>query len=830
MLSETFRLANLSIEGFRGINKELKLAINGLPTVICGSNGVGKTSILQAIEWCLYGRIPHMTGAEFDMEDAVVNQFYPAETAKVELTLESQQNKVKIVRTRKKSHWSRKKSKLVAEVNGTTLKGKEAQAKIQELLNLTEDEFYASKYLHQEALREFIIGDLKTRSAMMDRLLGTYSLRELIDSLPITRITRRSKELQQQIQTLQSTELRNLPVARAKLEDIKKRLLQKGITEDDLDIRPLPSLFQEIAQKVESLAEEMDVYVSHLEIPPQNLAAIQEAISKLRNNISILEKEKFKKYRELGDKRVTLTSLRDQYKNTLGRLKGLEGTDQGILQGKIHEIEEQLAEKETKRKENRELRDYLQKETITLTNLQQNHTDLQEIWQGLVAEHGDIEAVKKQAAHLDEEREKLESEIGSLETYGQTITSALEFVKDKRPDICPICKRSIDPLEIVDHLQKEISQAEATTKILELKQRIKTLESKLQNLQKILGELNSLNNRLKRARLAFDEQRKKIEERTGMVEVNPEAVKEMLGKTESELKELESSIDQLTIQKHQLQSNLSRLNEVKKSLADLTQKIRTEIGMEETGTDLLQTLSQTLEKTEAKIASFDTVTSSLEQLNKAIMRLEDIHTYLTQEAEVLRLEQEFPELESFLRELTDKHGKLEKLARGLEDIKQAASAEQKSLVSDMLGDIESEINRYYSKLIGHTYYAKLELSLETRRDRNIYWIKARGAEHETHVQTRFSNAQLNITAIAIFISMSKHLSQNLDFIVLDDPTQSMDQPHKIALAKMFAEELNEKQVIIATQDQEFQEQLVKVIQPNKYMKIMNWNTEGPVIS
>ncbi|PJA63861.1 MAG: hypothetical protein CO160_01680, partial [Candidatus Portnoybacteria bacterium CG_4_9_14_3_um_filter_43_11] len=110
------------------------------------------------------------------------------------------------------------------------------------------------------------------------------------------------------------------------------------------------------------------------------------------------------------------------------------------------------------------------------------------------------------------------------------------------------------------------------------------------------------------------------------------------------------------------------------------------------------------------------------------MRLEDIHTYLTQEAEVLRLEQEFPELESFLRELTDKHGKLEKLARGLEDIKQAASAEQKSLVSDMLGDIESEINRYYSKLIGHTYYAKLELSLETRRDRNIYWIKARGAE------------------------------------------------------------------------------------------------------
>ncbi|MHA1605663.1 MAG: AAA family ATPase, partial [Candidatus Freyarchaeota archaeon] len=327
MSSEIFRLTTITIEGFRGINKELKLNLNGLPTVIYGPNGVGKTSILQAIEWGLYGRIPHMTGAEFDLEDAIVNQFHPSETAKAELILESRENKLKIIRTRKKSRWSRKKSKLEIEVNGEILKGKEAQAKIQELLNLTEDEFYASKYLHQEALKEFIIGDLKTRSAMMDRLLGTYSLRELIDSLPITRITRKSKELQEQIQTLQSTELKNLPAARAKLEEIKQKLLQKGITESDLDIRPLPSLFNEIAQKVESLAEKIGVYLPHIEMPQQNLAALQEAISKLRNNISTLEREKFSRYKELSDKRATLNSLKDQYKNILKRLQSLEATD-----------------------------------------------------------------------------------------------------------------------------------------------------------------------------------------------------------------------------------------------------------------------------------------------------------------------------------------------------------------------------------------------------------------------------------------------------------------------------------------------------------------------
>jgi len=301
-------------------------------------------------------------------------------------------------------------------------------------------------------------------------------------------------------------------------------------------------------------------------------------------------------------------------------------------------------------------------------------------------------------------------------------------------------------------------------------------------------------------------------------------------KTESELKSIESSIDQLTTEKHRLENDFTRLNEVKKDLANITRKICTEIGIEETNTDILPALSGTLEKTEEKITSFNTVTSSLEKLNVELSRLEDIHTYLTQEAEVLRLENEFPELEALMRELNDKHQKLKNLVEGLEDIKQAASAEQKSLASDMLKEIESEINRYYSKLIGHSYYANLDLSLETSKDRNIYWIKAKGAEHETHVQTRFSNAQLNITAISIFISMCKHLSQQLGLVILDDPTQSMDQQHKIALAKILAEELSDKQVILATQDPEFQEQLIKFFTPNKYLKIPEWNTEGPVIS
>jgi len=69
-----------------------------------------------------------------------------------------------------------------------------------------------------------------------------------------------------------------------------------------------------------------------------------------------------------------------------------------------------------------------------------------------------------------------------------------------------------------------------------------------------------------------------------------------------------------------------------------------------------------------------------------------------------------------------------------------------------------------------------------------------------------------------------------NLVILDDPTQSLDIPHKKALAKMLAEESKEKQIILATQDQEFQEQLVKLVQPNRHLKVRSWSTEGPVIS
>ena len=71
----SYSLKSVRLEGIRGINKATDIKFNEGLTIIHGPNGTGKSSILQAIEWCITGAIPYMRGGDFTKEDAIVNAF-----------------------------------------------------------------------------------------------------------------------------------------------------------------------------------------------------------------------------------------------------------------------------------------------------------------------------------------------------------------------------------------------------------------------------------------------------------------------------------------------------------------------------------------------------------------------------------------------------------------------------------------------------------------------------------------------------------------------------------------------------------------------------------
>jgi DNA repair exonuclease SbcCD ATPase subunit len=167
-------LQHLSISGFRGIAAELDLPLPHR-TVFYGPNGSGKSSILQAIAWTLYGKLPMFSGGVFAREDALVNDFLEDGPAAAVLTL-SDGKTIRRQRTKRNSTSAGVTSPIVS------FPAEDPQAAVEQLIGLNLDEFFAAAFLHQETIREFLTTTPEKRSATIDRMIGTHLLRTLIKS------------------------------------------------------------------------------------------------------------------------------------------------------------------------------------------------------------------------------------------------------------------------------------------------------------------------------------------------------------------------------------------------------------------------------------------------------------------------------------------------------------------------------------------------------------------------------------------------------------------------------------------------------------------------
>ena len=70
MPNSTYRIESLSIEGFKAFTNQQTFHFKGRHAFLFGPNGLGKTSIVEAIRWCLFG-LAARPG------EIVRNQFYP---------------------------------------------------------------------------------------------------------------------------------------------------------------------------------------------------------------------------------------------------------------------------------------------------------------------------------------------------------------------------------------------------------------------------------------------------------------------------------------------------------------------------------------------------------------------------------------------------------------------------------------------------------------------------------------------------------------------------------------------------------------------------------
>jgi predicted ATPase len=154
------RLEKINIEGFRAFNKLYEFTFDERLTVILGPNGTGKTSLCDAIEWALLGKLPQYESDEATLEDTIINRNNPKRETKVTISLGDGKSKTKLERhVKSKKVWKPTRLAKLEILEG-------------EKIEIIPETFRATVYLRQEALREFIQAKPAKRGPVLSSLLG----------------------------------------------------------------------------------------------------------------------------------------------------------------------------------------------------------------------------------------------------------------------------------------------------------------------------------------------------------------------------------------------------------------------------------------------------------------------------------------------------------------------------------------------------------------------------------------------------------------------------------------------------------------------------------
>lgn len=177
----SIRLKSIEIEGFRSFKNKVALYFDENLTLIHGHSGAGKTSLVRAIEFALFGETREISSRIFRRED-LINDFTSA--ARVHLSFTDGQQEIIIERILHSSG----KSRLKVIIGSNELLDEVASQFLQEKLNFTLDDFAREIAIGYNELYLLTHSTSAIRSLLMDRLLGIDDLKKLYNELNLREI------------------------------------------------------------------------------------------------------------------------------------------------------------------------------------------------------------------------------------------------------------------------------------------------------------------------------------------------------------------------------------------------------------------------------------------------------------------------------------------------------------------------------------------------------------------------------------------------------------------------------------------------------------------
>ena len=395
-------ITKVKVKGFRGFTEEQEFDLSHPVAILFGENGKGKSSLLNSIEWCLFGK--ECIGDNTSIRERINWEVQNRNSDSCLVELEMIKDGLSFLITRRHIG-GRRHSELSIKIGDRTFDREAAEGKLKELINnYSFKDFLSSVYQHQEIIRFFVTQEPRDRNDAIDRLLGLSEHRNITDGLTEIKNKIRGDELQKKINDLVQLIGAKIEVWRSQIREKERYLKDRGFKEDEISERGIKFFADTVKADLSDFSTRINLNLSE--------------------EFKAVDTDDIPKFAQLAKKEIT--RLRSEMPDIKRQTE---------VHQKISELD-------------RDLNDY--------RNVLRNLKNKKELLEEFIQTHGTLQNLEEQLKTKDIQIRDKEREKERINLLGTIIEKVIGYLKSdtiSNRNICPVCKNEKE--DLLKHLEGE---------------------------------------------------------------------------------------------------------------------------------------------------------------------------------------------------------------------------------------------------------------------------------------------------------------------------------------------------------------------------------------
>ncbi|MEM2031855.1 MAG: AAA family ATPase [Candidatus Woesearchaeota archaeon] len=819
------KLISLKLENIRSYVNELIEFPEG-NTLIKGDIGSGKSTILYAIEFALFGKIN-----DIDYEKLLR---VGTNEGTITLTFEHNNHRITIERTitKKKDKYDQKNVRIVVDDGEIILSPSEAKHFIFKQFNypldlIKKEDFMIYRYTiytPQEAMKEILRSKSEERLTVIRKIFNIdkyETIRENLKKIILPNVRMKIRNIEEII--------KKIPELKDKIKENSNKIIEnKEILKSLIfEERKLKNNYEQLNQDLEKLLknkEELLQLKINLEKEIELNKRLESKKIEIQNKIINFEKK-------ISENKNNLT----QIINRINEIVVEKSKDEVKKEIQLHEsfIEEKrnlLFELEKKNKELETKKENLIKRKNELEELKKRNQDL---------------IVEKSIEELEKEKENKENEISFLEnkinTLNETYFKAKNIIDEKKSILknisnlktCPTCLQEVTDLhkkkielEFNDKIKEneeilidiEQEKNKITLEIKSKKEEVKSILNKIKEFSIILNQKEEIQKRIyiiEKELIVLPELEEEIIRNekliSGLRKINFDEIKKEIELLRKELEKIEEK-ERMLITKQEIEKNIKNLAEEKNNLEEeqksLTQELlnsseKINILKSKYDENLYLSIEKQIQQLKNEKNQLDqqllTISSKIGSINATIKNLENNNIEILNELN--KLENEKNKSELFKKLLTFLEDYFIPLTENIESY----------LRLHILKEFDEYFRLWFDKLIDN------ELMTARINDDFSIIIEQNGYEIDFE---NLSGGEKTACSLAYRLALNEtilnYFGLKESLIILDEPTDGFSK-EQLEKVREILKELKFSQILIVSHEQDiesFVEHIIKVEKSN----------------